>query len=232
MTYTHLPDLTFIRELSVLSIFLRFGIALLIGGLLGWERGQKHHPAGLRTYMLVCVGAAMVMMTNQYVTNVYGGDPVRMGAQVVSGIGFLGAGTIIVTGKQRIKGITTAAGLWTAACCGLAIGIGFYEVAIIGGLLVWVVMAFFPRMEYFLRKGQKSMDLYVEFAPDFDFSEFVSYLQKLDISFSDIQMSRADRTRDDGYSAQLTIHSAGGTPSDLLPQLFNAPGVRHLEEMK
>ncbi|MDL2215691.1 MgtC/SapB family protein [Ruminococcaceae bacterium OttesenSCG-928-N02] len=221
-----------LRDLNLLSICIRFLLALLIGGLLGWERGQKHHPAGLRTYMLVCIGAAMVMMTNQYISIVYGGDPVRMGAQVVSGIGFLGAGTIIVTGKQRIKGITTAAGLWTAACCGLAIGIGFYELAVIGGVLVWVVMAFFPRMEYFIRKAAKSVDLYIEFEPDFDFSNFVAYVQTLNITMADVQMHRSERTADGGYAAQLTVSGTDKISAELTGLLFKAPGVRHIEELK
>ena len=121
-----------LREINIVSIIVRLMLATLVGGVLGLERERKNRPAGFRTYMLVCLGAALVMMTNQYVFQVYEmSDPVRLGAQVISGIGFLGAGTIIVTGQNKIKGITTAAGLWAAACCGLAIGIGFYELAIV-----------------------------------------------------------------------------------------------------
>ena len=105
-----------IREVTYLAVALRIFAAVIIGGILGLERGMKNRPAGLRTYMLVCVGACVVMLTNQYIYQVFGsGDPVRMGAQVVSGIGFLGAGTIIVTRRNQIKGLTTAAGLWSAA---------------------------------------------------------------------------------------------------------------------
>lgn len=83
------------------------------------------------------------MMTNQYIYQCFGvSDPARMGAQVISGIGFLGAGTIMVTGRHQIKGITTAAGLWTSACCGLAIGIGFYEAAVVGGIVIFLIMEF------------------------------------------------------------------------------------------
>ena len=130
-----------VRELTVTDIFLRVLIALVVGGIICMERGMKNHPAGLRTYMLVCVGACVVMLTNQYAYQVYQvGDPVRMGAQVVSGIGCLGAGTIIVTAHNQIKGLTTAEGLWTAAGIGLAIGIGLYEVAIAAGLAVFVIL--------------------------------------------------------------------------------------------
>ena len=127
------------RELTVTEIILRVLISVAIGGLIGLERGMKNRPAGLRTYMLVCVGACVVMLTNQYTYQVYQvGDPVRMGAQVISGIGFLGAGTIIVTSRNQIKGLTTAAGLWTAGGIGLAIGIGLYEVAIAASAAVFI----------------------------------------------------------------------------------------------
>ena len=127
-----------LRELTYSSMLIRLLMAVVIGGILGLERGRKNRPAGLRTYMLVCLASAIVMMTNQYVTQCMGtGDPVRMGAQVISGIGFLGAGSIVVTQRNQIRGITTAAGLWASAAVGLAVGIGFYEVAIAGGLAVF-----------------------------------------------------------------------------------------------
>lgn len=123
-----------VREVTYISIIIRILAAFLLGGVIGMERGMKNRPAGLRTYMLVCVGSCLIMLTNQYIYQVFDtGDPVRMGAQVVSGIGFLGAGTIVVTKRNQIRGLTTAAGLWAAAAVGLAIGIGFYEAAVLGG---------------------------------------------------------------------------------------------------
>ena len=110
------------REVTYLAIIIRIAVAFLLGGVLGLERELKSRAAGLRTYMLVSVGACMIMLANQYIYQVYEvGDPVRMGAQVVSGIGFLGAGTIIVTQKNKITGLTTAAGLWASAAVGLCV---------------------------------------------------------------------------------------------------------------
>ena len=138
-----IEGLDYLRELNIASICLRILLSLIIGGILGLERGKNNRPAGFRTYILVCLGSSIVMMTNQYVYQIFGAsDPTRMGAQVISGIGFLGAGTIMVTGRQQIKGITTAAGMWTSACCGLAIGTGFYEGAIVGGIIVFLIMEF------------------------------------------------------------------------------------------
>ncbi len=130
-----------IRELTTLSIFTRVVLAIIIGGMLGSGRERLNRPAGLRTYMLVCLGSAVCMMINQYVAQAYGsGDPVRIGAQVISGIGFLGAGTIF-TAQKKISGLTTAAGLWNVACLGLMIGFGYYWLAM--GISVLVILVLF-----------------------------------------------------------------------------------------
>ena len=132
----------YLRGLNMVSMLVRVVLAILIGGIIGMERGRKNSQAGLRTYILVCLGATLVMMTNQFVYVVYNvSDPVRLGAQVISGIGFLGAGTIMMKGRSQIKGLTTAAGLWTAACLGLTIGVGFYEGAIIGASAIMFTIA-------------------------------------------------------------------------------------------
>ena len=115
-----------------LAIFLRLVLAMIVGMAVGIDRGLKRRGAGVKTHVLVCLGSALVMMTSEYMTHTFDSklDIARLGAQVISGIGFLGVGTILVTGKNQIRGLTTAAGLWTCACVGLAIGIGFAEGAI------------------------------------------------------------------------------------------------------
>ena len=133
----HLPDCFY--EINLLSVSLRLILALLFGGIIGLERGSNRHPAGFRTHILVCVGAALAMMTNQFILQQFDtGDPARLGAQVITGVGFLGVGTILVTGRHKIKGLTTAAGLWASACLGLAIGIGFYSGAIVAALIIFI----------------------------------------------------------------------------------------------
>ena len=125
-------------EPSLLTIFIRALLALICAGLIGYDRNAHGSAAGIRTHVLVCVGAMLAMCTGEFTSLYYGGDASRIGAQVVSGIGFLGAGTIIVH-KGHISGLTTAAGLWASACIGLAIGTGFYEAAIVGTLAVYFV---------------------------------------------------------------------------------------------
>lgn len=123
-------------DLSVLSgptIAFRLCLAILCGGVLGFERMRKLRAAGLRTYLMVCIGSCIAMMTGEYVNLHFGtGDPMRIAAQVISGIGFIGAGTIMITGNNRIKGLTTAAGLWANAALGLASGAGMYTGALMG----------------------------------------------------------------------------------------------------
>ena len=120
------------------SVGFRLLLAAFLGGCIGVERGRHGRPAGMRTYLLVCVGACLSTLLGQYCAQAlqYSSDPLRIGAQVVSGIGFLGVGTIISDRNAHVTGLTTAAGLWTAACMGLAIGVGFYW----GALMVFVIM--------------------------------------------------------------------------------------------
>ena len=136
--------LEMINGYNTVSILFRLFLAVVCGGIIGFDRGRKRRPAGFRTYMIVCLGAALTMLISQHMFwRGYATDLSRLGAQVVSGIGFLGAGTIIVTGRQQIKGMTTAAGLWASACMGLAIGAGFYTGALICCVLIILTVVVF-----------------------------------------------------------------------------------------
>lgn len=129
-------------EVKILFIgSMRLMMAAILGGIIGWEREHTNRPAGLRTHILVCIGAALIMVLSEYMQNAYGGqaDLTRMGAQVISGIGFLGAGTIIKEGFS-VKGLTTAASLWVVSCIGLALGAGFYSGAMIATLLIYFTL--------------------------------------------------------------------------------------------
>ena len=222
-----------LRELSLLSIIIRLVLAMLIGGVLGFDRDIKSKPAGFRTYMLVCAGSALVMMINQYVyIHLGSGDVVRMGAQVISGIGFLGAGTIIVTGKNRVRGITTAAGLWTAACCGLAVGIGFYEGAIAGGLLFLIIVSIMQRVGKAIHRNSQYLEVYLEFDPRLPFGSFIEYSRKNNLEISDIQMQKGTEADERFYSVILIMHSREKQPHNRLLQLLSqAPGVSYFEEL-
>jgi putative Mg2+ transporter-C (MgtC) family protein len=133
-----------------MEIILQIALALAIGALIGWEREKSRRPAGLRTHMLVCVGAALCMMVGYYGLQKAGGhgsvDPTRIASQVISGIGFLGAGTILREGFS-VRGLTTAASLWTVACIGLAVGLGCYFAAILAAVMVFAVLTLVEKLE-------------------------------------------------------------------------------------
>ena len=155
-----------LRDVSIASVALRMTLAVICGGVIGIEREYKRRPAGFRTHILICLGAAMTTLTSQYLYLVLGQytDMARLGAQVVAGIGFIGAGTIIVTRRQRVKGLTTAAGLWAAAIIGLALGGGFYEGGPFATFLILIAELFFSRVEYRMLKNAPEVNLYVEYS--------------------------------------------------------------------
>lgn len=221
-----------LREVTYLAVVLRIFAAVIIGGILGLERGMKNRPAGLRTYMLVCVGACVVMLTNQYIYQVFGtGDPVRMGAQVVSGIGFLGAGTIIVTRRNQIKGLTTAAGLWSAAGVGLALGVGFYEAALTGTLAVFVVIALLQKMDNKLHRRSKQLEAYIELST-ISLGDFLRTMREAGVEVSDVQRESGEEDSDGVRAYVVTLKGKNRlNHTELLEKTLAISGVEFVEEL-
>lgn len=222
-----------LREFNLVSVCVRLVLAMVFGGVIGLERGIRRRPAGLRTYMLVCVGAALVMMTNEYlIINFGGSDPARLGAQVVSGIGFLGAGTIIVTRHQQVKGLTTAAGLWASACMGLAIGIGFYEGAVVGTILIFFIITVMHPFDNKVVSTSRSMELFVEFSKDGGLSEFLSMVIDRKIKVVHVEIVQA-RQGDKGRLATIISLKLPQRHAhyDVIRELRDLPGIAFIEEV-
>lgn len=197
----------YLHEVNLLSITVRLLLATICGGIIGIERGTKKRPAGFRTHILVCMGAAVIMITNQYMSDVLGmdTDPSRMGAQVISGIGFLGAGTIIVVGRNQVKGLTTAAGLWVCACMGLAIGIGFYEGAVIGCVFLFGAMTGLHGLDNYVQSNSRVMEIYVELQ---DIEALTNLLKKLKdegIKTSNLEIQRVKKEGTQQVGAIITL---------------------------
>lgn len=226
-----LPDI--LKNVNLLSTVLRLFLSLLCGGLLGIERERKKRPAGLRTYMLVCMGSTLVMITNQYLSALYPGtDPARMGAQVISGIGFLGAGTIIVTGRNHIRGLTTAAGLWSTACVGLALGIGFYSGAVVGCVLIFVIMSLLHRLDDKMMSSAKILGLYLEFDKMTDVGRFMRYAKENGYHVSDLEITKTNGAND----ADIGVLCSFRIPqkkahAEVLQMLAALDMVKYVEEM-
>lgn len=219
-----------LREVTLLAVIARIVVSFVLGGMLGMERGLKQRPAGLRTYMLVCVGACMIMLTNEYIVQVYGtGDPARMAAQVVSGIGFLGAGTIIVTKHSQIKGLTTAAGLWAAAAVGLATGIGFYEAAIVGAMVIFITLSVLSNLDSRMHRKTDHFDAYVELPEFVSLGMFMDALANRNITVEDAQLD-AHHAYTDGsrsFLVQLTT-TRRFARTELLDEISRAAKVAEL----
>lgn len=197
------------RQFSFASVALRLVLAMLLGGLLGLERIRKRRPAGFRTYMLVCIGAALTMILSQYetqmlqttwaeVTNKVGvkADISRFSAQVINGIGFLGAGTVIVTGKNEVKGLTTAAGLWASACMGIAIGAGFYECVLLAFLLIFLCNRVLPFIENSVIENARNVNIYVEFESLDNISRIITSIKPIGAHIYEVDI---DRGRQEQY---------------------------------
>ncbi len=147
------------------EVILRLMVAVVLGGLIGYERENTNRPAGFRTHILVCVGAALVVVTSQYLIQVYPSitvDPTRLGAQVISGIGFLGAGTIIRDGFN-VRGLTTAASLWAVSCVGIAVGSGFYVGAAVATLFIFLTLIILKKAEKHFSKRNLYRTFIVEY---------------------------------------------------------------------
>jgi putative Mg2+ transporter-C (MgtC) family protein len=222
-----------LREVTLLAVFLRLLAAVICGGVIGLERGLKNRPAGLRTYMLVCVGACLIMVTNQYLFQVtQSGDPMRLGAQVVSGIGFLGAGTIVVTKHNQIRGLTTAAGLWAAAGVGLALGVGFYEAALVAGFLIFVILTLMQHWDNRMHRKTKVFELYIELSEELGIGALIRRIRALDLEIDDIQLEH-DSALEEGTRAVIaTLKSKKRVDHMvLMDKIRKLEGVIHLEEL-
>ncbi len=188
-----LKDMT--KESFMVSVLVRLLSAAVCGGIIGFERGLKGRPAGLKTFSLVCIGATMVMVTNEYIM-VYvsggSGDAARMAAQVISGIGFLGAGTIMVTGANQIKGLTTAAALWVTAALGITIGAGFYFGAIAGTVIVCGSSGLYALFDRMIIGNSRYMKLCIEGSDE-------SFMIRLLDFFSEKQIQVKSLTRKSEY---------------------------------
>lgn len=183
----------------------RLVLATALGGVVGYERESGRRPAGLRTHMMVCLGAAMVMITGIYLSQIYLGrvslDPTRLGAQVVSGIGFLGAGSILKSGS-RIRGLTTAATLWVVACIGIGVGAGLYIPSVAVTLLAFFTLRMVKRWEPKTEERRElcQVSLLLDTQPG-RLIEVSSILTKLGCELKDIDTAPAEG----GIRADLTV---------------------------
>lgn len=240
-----LAVLDYLRELNMASLLARLLLAMFMGGLVGVERGRKRRAAGFRTYMLVCIGAALTMILGQYQSLMLDtrwladaaevgsrSDMTRFGAQVINGIGFLGAGTIVLTGRKEVKGLTTAAALWACACMGLAIGAGFYECVLLGLILIFLCIRILPLLEAFLLKRSKNLNLYIEFSEVRDVRLITNRLKGMGVSIVDMEVEPGHPETQGHPSAVLSLRlPRRQVHTEVISAVFQIPTIHKVDEM-
>ena len=222
------------KEWSMLGIGIRLFLATLAGIIIGMDREYKNKGAGIKTHALVCIGAAMAMIINEYVLRTFPGsntDLTRIGAQVISGIGFLGVGTIMVTGRNEVKGLTTAAGLWACAGIGLAAGIGFIEGTLLAMVFVILVLRLLNPMDKYLRQRARDFEIYMELDNPLLVKEILSCLRERQISISNFHMIKGkEGLTPTGLTMSLSLPHHGEKKECLL-YLRQLAGVNYVEEI-
>lgn len=220
------------NEFSTLGITFRLLFALIVGLIVGIDRELKRRGAGIKTHVLVCIGSAMVMITSEYlVTNFAGGvDISRMGAQVISGVGFLGVGTIIVTGRNQVRGLTTAASLWVCACVGLAAGSGYVQGVVIALILLVFTLRILGKLDVIVHRHAKVFDLYIEFADNKGITKFVEKMREEQNKINVMQIGKGDM--EEGPNAVVSLEIKETTKrATLIDDLRCLEYIRFVEEL-
>jgi putative Mg2+ transporter-C (MgtC) family protein len=222
-----------LRGFSIEAIFFKLLCATLFGGTVGIERVSKRRAAGTRTYMLVCMASCLVMVTNQYLSRFGGSDPTRLGAQVISGIGFLGAGTIIVTRHNQVVGLTTAAALWASACVGLALGAGYYEGALIVFPLIIFIMIPMHGLEHRFLSRSTYVSLYLELSQNTNFGDVLNHCMSRSVEVERVEFMEPKYDQQSQVAAFLVLKQPWRNEHAAFIADFreNAPGVRYVEEL-
>ena len=196
----------YLHTFSAPVVLIRMLLALLLSGIVGYSRSVKGRAAGFKTYAIVCVGAALVMLTGQFIylyMEYNTGDIARLPAQVINGVGFLGAGTIMVTGKRRVvRGLSTAAGLWVCACIGLAVGSGYYSGAIVTTIIVYIVYRHTQWINDMAHESSTTCEVVVEFVDRKYVASFTSEIEERGFRVQNMSMSKG---REDGKIRLLAV---------------------------
>lgn len=196
-----------LRDVTFAAVAFRMILAVICGGLIGIEREYKRRAAGFRTHILICLGAAITTLTSQYLflEMHYNTDLGRLGAQVIAGIGFIGAGSILVNRRQRVKGLTTAAGLWATAIVGLCLGTGFYEGGVVATALVLLAELLFVKIEYFILYRVPEINLYVEYSENDCLDLMIDLLRDEKVKLMSMEIMRASGEDHDNTSAIMLL---------------------------
>lgn len=210
------------RGLTLDSVTLRLLLTVVCGGMIGLERTFRRRPAGFRTHILICMGACITTLVGQYLVlhMQFHTDVSRLGAQVIAGVGFIGAGTIIVTRHNRVKGLTTAAGLWTSAIIGLALGAGFYEGGVAAAILVLLAETLFAKLERAILRKSPEINLYIRYNDSQTLERILSFLRKNQINILSMEVTRSKGEEAHKATAIFLLRQSHGRHRNNLPAML------------
>lgn len=224
--------ITYLEEFNGISIVLRLVLAALFGGIIGIERETKGRSAGFRTFTLVCIGSALGTIVNLYLFNITGNtDVARIPASILSGIGFLGVGTIIVTKRSHVKGLTTAAGLWVTASLGIALGAGMLWVSTLAFLLILLTISLLQYLSHYIACHSRLINLYIEMSKESDVNALIAYVRSNGHRILTMEKKREKITRECDLVINLTLQlTKKCRHEDIVNDLSKIDGVCYIEE--
>lgn len=223
-----------IEEFSGISIAIRLVLATLFGGIIGMEREAKGHSAGFRTFTLVCLGSAVSTIVNIYLFQItQSADVSRIPAGVVSGIGFLGVGTIIVTRKNTVRGLTTAASLWATACLGLALGAGMIATSTLTFVLILFTIGVLQRLGRYIAGRNRDISLYIEMEKDKDIDDLIKFIRSKGYGISTMEKKREIVSKNIDLTIMMEIDlKKKMSHSEVINELSNLDCVYYIEEVR
>ena len=242
--FSNISKIKFVGELTVDVVFLRLLLAVIFGGIVGIERERNNKPAGFRTYILVCFGAAIVsIVQDQLRINIFNfeknfpdlasfmkSDLGRLGAQVISGIGFLGAGSIIKE-KGEVEGLTTAAGIWATGCVGLGIGWGFYNIAIVAIIFMLIIMTALKKVETIFMKKSSNLIFEIEIDENAAVSEIISECHAVLLQ-KEININKVDKNlKNNIITFNATTEENNKNLSEIVMILSSKNNIKSVKDM-
>ena len=230
----HFLDIFRGTEIGWLTVAVRLILAMICGGIIGLERERKRRPAGFRTHILICLGAAMTTLTSQYLALELHAttDMARLGAQVIAGIGFIGAGTIIITKRRQVKGLTTAAGLWAAAIVGLCCGAAYFEAAIFATIIIILAEVVFVKFEYLIVSNARVFNLYVEYSDSSNLGTIVDTIKKTGAYIVDMEITKKSSNEGRNPCAVFSIQTPRKIKHQaMMTMIAKLDGVVSVEEL-
>ncbi len=226
--------ISYLSSMEDIAVIIRLIMAAFFGCIVGWERVITKHSAGIRTFTLVSLGSAVATALNLYMAVLpgVGADVSRIPAGVVSGIGFLGAGTILVTGRQQIKGLTTAASLWVTACMGMAIGAGYIEIGTVCFLLIMIANVILMRLSQSVEDNSKYISIYIEVNKSGGIKKLSKWLSEQDYMISSMTKSREKPLQSSDAALLVDVDFGRKHPhSSFLTELNELEFVSYVEEV-